>query len=168
MKKVLFIDDDENILKSIKRACIDEPYTVVTSAYPFEALDLLHYDTERSIKVVVFDHKMPEMLGADLCAKIRKEYPHIVTVMLTGQADIEAIKKAINEGEIFRFITKPFSVNELKNILLAAFEYQEKLEHLRNKETPSVCKEEILKELEKKYPGISNVKRDTDGSIIID
>lgn len=167
-KKVLFVDDDENFLRSLKRICIDEPYSVLSSMYPFEALDILYDDTEKLIKVVVIDHKMPEMLGADLCAKIRKEYPYIVTIMLTGQADMDAIKKAVNEGEIFKFITKPFIVGELKDAISKALDYQEKLEKLHKREISSSEKERILEELERQYPGITEVKKDDDGSIVID
>lgn len=112
MKRVLLVDDEKNILSAYKRNLSDE-FDVATADSAFEAIDILSKD--RSFVVIVSDYKMPKMNGVELLEKARTISPDTVQIMLTGQAEIEAIIDLINKGKIFRFLTKPCSTEDLVN-----------------------------------------------------
>ncbi len=102
--KVLFVDDDENILSSFKRQ-FHNKFNMLFAKSGAKGLDII--ENEGPVALVVSDYRMPEMNGADFLFKVRERFPNTVRIMLTGQADIEAMVKIINEGRIFRFLTKP-------------------------------------------------------------
>jgi putative nucleotidyltransferase with HDIG domain len=117
---VLFVDDEVNILKAVKRLLRHEPWEVVCAARPHEALDLLG---TTPVQVVVSDQRMPEMSGVDLLASVRERHPDVVRMMLTGYTEMNVAVEAINRGEIFRLITKPWNDEELKATLRQAFDH---------------------------------------------
>jgi DNA-binding NtrC family response regulator len=98
---VLFVDDELNILKAVKRLLRNEPWEVLSASRPQEALELL--DTS-PVQVVVSDQRMPEMSGVDLLAVVRERHPDLVRMMLTGYTEMNVAVEAINRGEIFRLI----------------------------------------------------------------
>jgi putative nucleotidyltransferase with HDIG domain len=117
---VLFVDDEVNILKAIQRLLRHEPINVLTASRPQEALDLL----ERSpAQVVVTDQRMPEMSGVDLLSNVRDRHSDMVRMMLTGYTEMNIAVEAINRGEIYRLITKPWNDDELKATLRQAFDH---------------------------------------------
>jgi putative nucleotidyltransferase with HDIG domain len=117
---VLFVDDEVNILKAIQRLLRHEPMEVLTASRPQEALELL----DRSgAQVVVSDQRMPEMSGVDLLASVRERHSDIVRMMLTGYTEMNIAVEAINRGEIYRLITKPWNDDELKATLRQAFDH---------------------------------------------
>jgi len=117
---VLFVDDEVNILKAIQRLLRHEPMNVLTASRPQEALDLL----DRSeAQVVVSDQRMPEMSGVDLLSNIRDRHSDMVRMMLTGYTEMNIAVEAINRGEIYRLITKPWNDDELKATLRQAFDH---------------------------------------------
>lgn len=105
-KKVLFVDDDPKILKGISRQ-FDDELDFETAIGPEEALELL--DSEGPFAVVVSDMRMPKMTGVELLSVIRQRSPNTVRMMLTGFADLESTILAVNEGNIYRFLSKPCS-----------------------------------------------------------
>lgn len=109
--RVLFIDDEPAILKSLRRLFSDEPYEILTSTSPTEALQMLR---AQEIPVVVSDQRMPEMSGTDLLEKIKEAWPDTVRMVLTGHADLEVAMAAINKGNVYRFINKPWDDADLK------------------------------------------------------
>ena len=111
---VLFVDDEPNILSALRRLVRREAYEALTANGGQEALELL--ETER-VAVIVSDQRMPGMMGADFLARSRELAPDAVRLMLTGYSDIETATRAINEGEIYRFIGKPWDDEDLKLIL---------------------------------------------------
>ncbi|WP_428565034.1 MAG: HD domain-containing phosphohydrolase [Solidesulfovibrio sp. DCME] len=118
-KRVLFIDDDERILAGFKRN-LHGVFEVDTAVGPEAGLAKV---TEGpAYAVVVSDLRMPGMDGIAVLAKVRELRPDTVRVMLTGFADLEAAIAAVNEGNIFRFLTKPCEVGYLKGALGAAVE----------------------------------------------
>ncbi len=125
---VLFVDDEVNILKAVKRLLRHEPWEVVCAARPHEALDLL--DTA-AVQVVVSDQRMPEMSGVDLLAAVRERHPDVVRMMLTGYTEMNVAVEAINRGEIFRLITKPWNDEELKATLRQAFDHFDLKEEIK-------------------------------------
>lgn len=106
---VLFVDDEERILRSL-RMQFRGRYEVLTSTSGQEALDVVR---GRVVHAVVSDQRMPGMLGADLLSRMREISPATMRLLLTGYADMQAIVASVNEGEIFRFIEKPWQPQRL-------------------------------------------------------
>jgi response regulator RpfG family c-di-GMP phosphodiesterase len=118
-EKILFVDDDENILTSMRRSLGDR-YDLRTAVSPVWAVQRLERDGP--FAVVVADLRMPEMDGNELLAEVAEHYPDTVRVMLTGHADLEAAMEAVNRGRVFRFLTKPCLPSDLAHTLDAALE----------------------------------------------
>ena len=117
---VLFVDDEVNILRAVQRLMRHEACEVVTASRGSEALELLE---THPIQVVVTDQRMPEMSGVDLLSAIRDRQPDVVRMMLTGYTEMNVAVDAINRGEIYRLITKPWNDEELKATLRQAFDH---------------------------------------------
>lgn len=162
---VLLVDDEAPIRKALRRVFKYEPYNVLEAASPEEALEIVR---SHAVHLVISDHTMPGMLGIDLLRKIRLLRPEVVRVILTGNADLDMAMKAINEGAIYRFLTKPWDNNELLvTVRLALRQYE--LEEENRKLLALVHKHrEFLMDLEERNPGMTGVKKTTDGKIIID
>jgi len=108
--RVLFVDDEENVLRSLKRLFFDAPFEILTAACGREGLEILK---GREIAVIVSDQRMPEMDGAQFLKESRVLSPQSVRMVLTGYADISAAMDAINKGGAYRYITKPWHDDEL-------------------------------------------------------
>jgi putative nucleotidyltransferase with HDIG domain len=108
---VLFVDDEVNILKSLARLFRGEPVRVLTASSAPEALALL---ASEPIQVVVSDQRMPGTTGVRLLAQVREQRPEVVRILLTGHTEIAIAIEAINKGEIFRLLTKPWNDDELR------------------------------------------------------
>ena len=127
--EVLFLDDEENILNSLKRLFRGAPYAIWTTSNPYEALKVLE---EQDIKVVLSDYRMPEMTGVDFLEKAKAVKPEAVRILFTGYADFSAAERAINIGEVYRFISKPWDSEELKATVGFALErYNLRMENQR-------------------------------------
>lgn len=111
--KVLFVDDEERIVRLL-RVIFREKYEVFTALSGQEALEMME---RQSVDVVVSDQRMPGMLGHELLSNVRKISPHTVRVLLTGYSDLVAIIGAINEGEVYRFLNKPWNQDELRTVV---------------------------------------------------
>ncbi|MBI3313532.1 MAG: hybrid sensor histidine kinase/response regulator [Candidatus Omnitrophica bacterium] len=111
---VLVLDDEVNILNSLVRAFRNEPYGLMTTSNPDEALDAVR---QENIKVVISDQKMPKMDGVEFLTRVKEIRPEVVRILFTGYADIQIAEDAINKGSVYRFINKPWSDHELKNVL---------------------------------------------------
>ena len=104
---MLFVDDDEIVVMSLQRGLLDESYTKLFAKSGEEALEVLQRE---EVHVIVTDMCMPEMTGLELLRTVRKDYPHIVGVMLSGYADDATIQAAVRQREIFRSIRKPWKI----------------------------------------------------------
>src|SRR5579872_5253800 len=116
MKKILFVDDEPNVLSAIQRQ-LHSIYTVETAVGPVQGLTALK--SWKDYAVVVADMAMPEMNGVEFLSKVKELAPDIVRVMLTGYADQGTVIDAINQGNIFRFLNKPCSTEHLIETLEA-------------------------------------------------
>lgn len=125
---LLYVDDEPGALKSLKRIFRDEPFGLVTYESPIEALD----DLEK-IKpaVVISDQCMPEMDGIEFLEKVKIKQPDSVRILLTGLTDLEVAVAAINQGNVYRYIQKPWDNDELKAAVESAFEHQDSIFCLR-------------------------------------
>ena len=119
---VLFLDDEPNILKAIQRLLRNEPMRVLTATDPNEALDILR---ETPTQVVVTDQRMPSMSGVDFLSAVRDQHADVVRIMLTGYTEMNIAVEAINKGEIYRLITKPWNDDELRATLRQAFDHHD-------------------------------------------
>lgn len=111
---ILIVDDEENVLRSLVRLLGREPYEVHVSTSGPEALESLK---KFPIDLIISDHRMPGMTGAEFLRHAKQIVPDAVRIMLTGYADIDAATLAINEGGIARFLTKPWEGNEVKSAI---------------------------------------------------
>ncbi len=122
MSKILLVDDEKNILEAYKRNLIND-FDVWTADSGALALEIL--EKEKPFQVIVSDFKMPRMNGVQLLERAKIISPETVQIMITGQADIEAVIELINKGKIFRFLTKPCSTEDLfSNIKDAVRQYE--------------------------------------------
>ncbi|VVN76726.1 Chemotaxis response regulator protein-glutamate methylesterase [Pseudomonas fluorescens] len=119
--KVLLVDDEESILNSLRRLLRSQPYDVLLATSGAQALEML---TQQPVDLVMSDARMPNMDGATLLARVHELYPATTRIMLTGYADPAAIIKAINEGRIDRYISKPWNDEEMLLTLRQALEHQ--------------------------------------------
>lgn len=117
-KHLLVIDDEVEITRSIFRQ-FRKKYKVYTATSGNDAVELME---QYPIQVVISDQRMPGMTGVDFFSKIKYKYPDALKMILTGYSDIEAVIGAINEGQVFRYITKPWNPVELDMAVDEAFE----------------------------------------------
>jgi len=108
-RTVLFVDDDEIVLQSLERGLMDDSYNKLFVKSCKEALEILQRE---EVHVVVTDMRMPEMTGLELLRIVRKDYPHIIGMVLSGYEQDAALQTAVERGEIFRLITKPWKLGE--------------------------------------------------------
>lgn len=127
--RVLYIDDEENNLQAFK-ASFRRQYEIYTAISAAEGLKILQ---NVSIQVILADQKMPGTTGVEFFKSITETYPDPIRILLTGYTDIEALADAINHGDIYRYITKPWNDLELHNSIKNAYDaYKSKID-LRNK-----------------------------------
>ncbi|MER2529074.1 MAG: response regulator [Candidatus Competibacter denitrificans] len=110
---ILFVDDEPFILRSLQRL-FSSIYNVFTASSGLEAIDIV---SKNQIHVVVCDQRMPEMIGVEALAVIKEISPATMRILLTGYSDMSALVDSINDGEIFRYILKPWNNKELKEIV---------------------------------------------------
>ena len=162
---VLIVDDEAPIRKAIKRVLKYETYNIVDTGDPLEAVEIVK---RQPVHLIVSDHTMPKMLGIDLLRKVRLLQPDTIRIILTGNADLDMAMQAINEGAIYRFLTKPWDNSDLLLALrmgLRQYEIEE-----RNRKLLALVKKhrDVLSKLEKQQPGVTGLKRRDDGAIVIE
>lgn len=118
---VLLVDDEESILNSLRRLLRGQPYDVKLATSGEQALAQM---AEGPVDLVMSDARMPGMDGATLLAQINQHHPSTVRILLTGYADPSAIIKAVNDGQIHRYISKPWNDDELLMTLRQALDHQ--------------------------------------------
>ncbi len=118
--KILFVDDEENILNALKRLFVDYDYTLLFATSGDEALGILERE---NAQIVVSDYRMPVMNGAEFLKKVHGHWPHTVRIMLSGQVDTTTTSSLINDGYIYKLIKKPWNDDELKGSISDAVEH---------------------------------------------
>jgi response regulator RpfG family c-di-GMP phosphodiesterase len=117
--RILCVDDEENVLKALKRLFLDEPWEVMTALSGADGLAALR---GKDVAVIISDQRMPEMGGAEFLARSREVVPDAQRIILTGYADATAAIEAINKGGAYRYVTKPWNDEELVHIIRDAVE----------------------------------------------
>jgi two-component system probable response regulator PhcQ len=160
---ILVVDDEELFLEYFKSMFSGENYNVITASSGKQGLEILK---KQSVNMVISEYKIPLMNGLEFLEKVRIVYPDILTVMVTDQADIYLAIRAINEAGVYKFILKPCDDIDFKNTIKRTLEslqvIKERDELIRKVKTH----EATLKDLEKRYPGITKVEKNEDGYIL--
>jgi DNA-binding NtrC family response regulator len=156
--KILIVDDQPLVLGVFREILSRGPYHVLAVESAEKALQLLE---DESVDVVISDERMPGMQGSEFLTIVRNKYPEVVRIILTGHASVESAMRAINESEIFRFLTKPVNSNVLHKAVEDALASRAK-----GRDTEQHYS--LLENLEKQAPGITHVRRDSNGVVIID
>lgn len=161
---LLIVDDEPRVLSALNRVFMDEPFDVCTAANAAEGLDMLEY---KNINVIISDQQMPGMTGVEFLSKVKYRNPEIIRIILTGHADLNSAIQAINKGEIYKYILKPWNDVELRLIVLSAME-KFNLEEENRRLLKIIRNQAVdMKMLEKKFPGITQINRDSDGLLVI-
>ncbi|HEX8960202.1 MAG TPA: ATPase, T2SS/T4P/T4SS family, partial [Geobacteraceae bacterium] len=118
---LLFVDDEEGVLNSLRRIFMEENYEILTALSAEQALAVME---KTRVHLVVSDHRMPGMSGAELLKTIKERWPETIRIMLTGYADVQSIMGAVKDGAVYKFITKPWNDEDLRlTISLALQQY---------------------------------------------
>ncbi len=161
---ILIVDDEELILEITSKALMNDHYQIFTAINAEEALTILE---NNEVHLVVSDQKMPGLSGIDFLKKVKQIYPDILTIMLTGYADIDVAIDAINLAGVYKFILKPWDAAELRLTVRRALELRHLVMERDSLLDRIKTQEAVFEEMEKKYPGITKVERDQDGVVIV-
>ena len=181
MSRVMLVDDEESILKSLRRLLRVAPCTSGNKTYTLEvepftsAKEALSRAHEEEFDLFVSDYRMPEMDGIEFLKAAREIQPDAARLILSGYADLNALIRAVNEVGIERFIGKPWNDYELLAAIGQALAHRELLQENRQlanlvrlemgDTTPEALEAERLEHLE---PGITQVNWGPDGSVLLD
>ena len=122
--KLLFVDDEDNVLKSLRRLFQDEEYEIHTATNGFDAIKLMD---KHEFSLILSDYRMPELNGVEFLRLAKEKFPDTIRMILTGFADVEVTISAINKGEVYKFIEKPWKKEDLKVQIKKAIEHYELL-----------------------------------------
>lgn len=124
--QVLVVDDEERNLSSFK-GLMRRDFDIHTATSATEAIKIL--DSDQVIHVIVTDQRMPEMTGIQFLQSILEKHKEPIRILLTGYSDINAVIDAINKGEVYRYMNKPFVKEDMKHLIESAYE----IHYLRKK-----------------------------------
>lgn len=156
---IVCVDDDEAMLATVVRCLRREQLEVRSTLSASEALGWIAAD---EIAVLVSDYEMPEMTGAQLAGHAKRIRPETVRILLTGKRNLETAVDGINQGEIFKFLNKPFDNEQLRGAVNAGVARNRELLAMSGDRQRRERREALRKALEAEYPGISQVQRQGD------
>ncbi len=179
--RIMLVDDEENILKALRRVLANTPCIYDGVEYPvrvetFTSTDAaLDYARHNPLDLVLSDYRMPGKDGVAFLREFREIQPHAARLILSGYADLNAVIGAINEAQIYRFLNKPWNDYELVSSIAQALAYRNlMLENLRLADQARLnngimsAQDFERKRLEEQEPGITQVNWGPDGSVILD
>jgi response regulator RpfG family c-di-GMP phosphodiesterase len=118
-RTILVVDDEDEVLDALSRVLGSSGYTVLVARSGEEGLQTL---ARHPVQLVISDQNMPGMSGIEFLSAVRDRYPHVLRMMLTADQDPETVVRSINEGEVYRFIRKPWDNLGLRTMVHFAFE----------------------------------------------
>ena len=160
--KLLLVDDEPNLTSALVRSLDRKQFEIFTADSAQQGLMNL---AGNEIDVVVSDERMPGMTGSQFLSEVRKKWPNTIRMILSGQADLEAAVRAINEGEVYRFLLKPCHPQELQMTILQGLQHKKLVAQSRKLLMEHQKNMNLLEALEKDNPGITKVDMDDDGVI---
>lgn len=161
-RRILIVDDEVHVCAALRRSLAREGYQIDTANSATEALEVMK---GKAFDLVISDHLMPEMTGLEFLSRVHDRFPSAVRIILTGHADMQTAIDAINQGEIYRFLTKPWDDLELKVCLTLAFE---KLDLERENRRLLTRVRALSDRLVAEKPQLASLKRDEAGAILLD
>ncbi len=162
---VLFVDDEPQLLSALSRVLRAEPFEIARATSGEEALAIV---SKRHVDAIVSDCDMPGMRGNELLARVRQIAPTCVRMMLTGKPTLDTVIDCVNRGEIQRFFVKPCVPADLAAALRHALREKALIEQARRLLVEFKRKEAQLAELETRHPGVTSVRTDAEGCIVLD
>ncbi|MES3023554.1 MAG: response regulator [Pseudomonadota bacterium] len=120
---LLLVDNDSNVINSLRRLFRADDYRVLSARTAGEAFDLLD---SHQVQVMIVDQRLPQVHGADFLSKVKAQYPNAVRIVLSGYTQVDSVIEAINHGSVFRFFTKPWDDQAVRDSVREAFEHQRK------------------------------------------
>lgn len=121
-RRLLLVDDEPNIVAALKRLLRADHYDIYSANDGQQGLDLL---ATQQVDVIISDQRMPGMLGADFLRKAKQQYPDTIRIMLSGYTELQSVTDAVNEGAIYKFLTKPWDDELLRGHVAEAFRLKE-------------------------------------------
>jgi len=131
-RTLLLVDDEENILSALKRLLRRDGYSLLTANSAAQGLELL---ASHPVDVVIADQRMPGMSGVEFLRRVKTLHPETVRLVLSGYTDLQAVTDAINEGAIYKFLTKPWDDGILRANIEEAFRHKEMADENRHLHT---------------------------------
>lgn len=181
MYRIMLVDDEENILKALRRVlaatpCMYDGVEYKTRVETFTSPDAaLQYARHNAVDLVLSDYRMPGKDGVAFLKEFKEIQPDAARLILSGYADLNALIGAINEAQIYRFLNKPWNDYELVSSIAQALAYRDltlENQHLADKarvDNGSMTPQELeRRRLEEQEPGITKVNWGPDGSVILD
>lgn len=129
--KLLLVDDEPNILASLRRVFQRENYELLFARSAREALRILE---QQPVELIMTDFMMPGMNGSELLREVRERWPQTIRIMLTGHANTDAVMGSIKEGAVYRFILKPWNDDDIRLTIALALEQYELIQRTRTLE----------------------------------
>lgn len=162
---ILLVDDEQNVRNALFRALRTEGYAIRQAEGPRQAFEILESE---KVDLIISDHKMPRMTGLEFLVRVRENYPDTVRIMLTGHADLETVLEAVNHGEIYRFLTKPWDDEDLKVMIRIGLSHLSLAREHRRLLQRFEKQNALLERLAAEHPGLLDLDRDDHGAIVID
>ncbi len=148
---VLCVDDEINILNSLKRLLRNENYQLLTAESGEEGLNILK---KHEVHLLISDQRMPEMSGIEFLSKVKNLYSEVIRIILTGYTEVNAITDAINQGHVYKFFIKPWDDKQLKLEILKALEQFDLIQENKKLNKKLIEKNSLLQnfsEIDKKH-----------------
>jgi DNA-binding NtrC family response regulator len=161
---VICVDDDEQLLAAVTRSLRRDPMLEVRSTT--EPQQVLDWIAAEDVAVLVSDYEMPQMTGAQLAGKAKRIRPETVRILLTGMRTLETAIDGIHQGEIFRFINKPFEDRVLRAAVTDAVKRHDELVELSGDRARRERASALRADLEAEFPNITLVEREGDVVIV--
>jgi DNA-binding NtrC family response regulator len=163
-RTILVVDDEEHVRETLAKLLDREGYTVTTAEGPTEALEILR---QQPIKLVISDQNMPDMSGIEFFRIIRERHPHVCRIMLTGDPERDTIIRAINEGEVYRFLPKPWNNTMLRVTVYFAFEAIQLEEENRRLLSALRRQLQFVRSLERDFPYLAALARQEEAELML-
>ncbi len=159
---ILIVDDEVNILNSLGRLLRSEDYDVLTAENLAGGIAKLK--EEKNIDLVISDNKMPDGTGVEFFIKVRQLHPNTIRILITGYPDLESAISAINKGQVYRFVTKPWNNEEFKLIVKQALDYYDVMKD--NRALLNIARQQLamINTMQNKVP---EIKSDFDNGVYI-
>lgn len=161
---ILLVDDEAPILAALVRCLRKDGHRLLTTQRAAEALALLERE---AVDLLISDVMMPGLDGVELVARVRLRFPAVIRILLSGHGTFDATVRAINDGEVHRFLCKPFDPDGLRAIVRKALESREELARARVGSDARLAREQDRDELARAYPGLLDVELE-DGCYVLE